>query len=84
MSDFAPSSCRVYTRNGCGYCDAAVNRLELKQIPHDVLNRDDGDFTQDWFTEEYGVFATYPQVVMWSKSIGGYTDLCRYIEECVD
>ncbi len=78
------TGCRVYIREGCSYCLAAVSLLQSKQIPFTILNRDEDDFTQDWFEKEFGVFATYPQVIMWNKAIGGYTNLLQYAEECME
>jgi len=76
--------CKIYIRDGCGYCSAAIEFLQTKQIPFSIHNRDEDDFTQNWFEEEFGVWATYPQIIMWDKTIGGYTDLLQYAEECME
>ncbi len=74
---------KIYMRNGCGYCTAAVRFFEEKKIDVEVLNRDNNDFTQEEFYDEFGVFATYPQIIIWNKKIGGYTDLMSYNDSCM-
>ena len=39
--------------------------------------------SEEQFEEKFGAFATYPQVIMWGKKIGGCDDLNKYIDECM-
>ncbi len=81
MENVTKMKCKINIRDGCGYCSAAIEFLQTKQIPFSIHNRDKDDFTQDWFKKKFGVWATYPQIIMLDKIIGGYTDLLQYDEE---
>ena len=69
------NSCRVYVRDWCAYCDAAVHFLEEKSVPHEVLKVD-----KEYLLEHFEA-DTWPQIVMWGEHIGGYEDLQKYAEE---
>jgi glutaredoxin 3 len=70
----------VYSRTGCPYCDKIKSVLEQRNIEY-TLNELDVDFVRDEFYEKFGVGATFPQVVLDEKNIGGCTDAVKYMVE---
>jgi len=87
MSQLRPgegyASCAIYMREGCWFCKEAIRLLSERDVPFTVFNQNHGDFTQEQFEEKFGAYATYPQVIMWGKKIGGCDDLNKYIDECM-
>tara|TARA_B100000131_G_scaffold292635_1_gene307301 strand:- start:2587 stop:2823 length:237 start_codon:yes stop_codon:yes gene_type:complete len=67
----------IYVRDWCNYCDAAIKVLEDRAVPFQV-EKVDKSFLQENFNAN-----TWPQIIMWGQHIGGYTDLLRYVDECM-
>jgi glutaredoxin-related protein len=72
----------IYTRPGCGFCDAAKDLLKNTGIPY-VENRLDVDFTRETLVERYSTAKTYPVIVVDGFYIGGFTELNKLVEERV-
>ncbi len=70
----------VYSRSGCPYCDKIKSVFEQRNIEY-TLRELDVDFVRDEFYEEFGVGATFPQVVLDEKKLGGCTDTVKYMVE---
>lgn len=70
----------VYTRPGCPYCSQIKQVLEGKKFNYReyVLDR---DFNRDAFYSQFGQGATFPQVIMDAKNLGGCTDTVKYLRE---
>ena len=69
----------VYTRDLCGYCDAAKNLLRTMNVRFDEA-KIGTDVTREELLEVAPKAKTVPQIVINQKLIGGYDDLCAYIE----
>jgi len=72
-------SVTVYTRDLCGYCDAAKNLLRTMNVRFDEA-KIGTDVTREELLEVAPKAKTVPQIVINQKLIGGYDDLCAYIE----
>ena len=72
-------SVTVYTRDLCGYCDAAKELLTKMRVPFNEA-KIGTDITRDELLEVAPGAKTVPQIVIQHKVIGGYDDLCAYIE----
>lgn len=70
----------VYSRDGCPYCDKIKSVFEQRNIDY-TLYQLDTDFVRDEFYEQFGVGATFPQVVLDGKNLGGCTDTVKYMVE---
>jgi glutaredoxin 3 len=69
----------VYTKDLCGYCDAAKDLLTRMRVPFNEA-KIGTDVTRDELLEVAPGAKTVPQIVIQHKVIGGYDDLCAYIE----
>lgn len=70
----------VYSRDGCPYCDKIKSVFEQRNIQY-TLYELDTDFVRDEFYEQFGVGATFPQVVLDGNKLGGCTDTVKYMVE---
>ena len=70
----ASASVRIYTRRGCGYCDAALDLLRAKGIAFDEVDATGDQTVRRWLADVTGQ-ATVPQIFIDGRSIGGYTEL---------
>lgn len=70
----------VYSRSGCPYCDKIKSVLDQREIEY-TLQELDIDFVRDEFYELFGVGATFPQVILDEKKLGGCTDTVKYMVE---
>lgn len=70
----------VYGRDGCSYCEKAINILEQYKMDYNYykLGR---DITTSEFKEKFPEQKTVPCVVVHGMKIGGYTELVGYLEE---
>ena len=69
----------VYTRDLGGYCDAAKELLTRMRVPFNEA-KIGTDITREELLEVAPGAKTVPQIVIQHKVIGGYDDLCAYIE----
>jgi glutaredoxin 3 len=65
---------RIYTRRGCGYCDAAIELLHDKGIAFDEIDATGDATLRRWLAGVTGR-TTVPQIFIDGTPIGGYTDL---------
>lgn len=70
----------VYGRDGCSYCEKAVNLLEMKRTPFTYF-KVGKDLTVEELLEKFPGTKTVPIVVVHGMKIGGYSELAGYIEE---
>ena len=75
MKNFA-----VYSKEGCSYCDKVQQVLELAGLNF-VTYTLDQTFDSESFFGEFGEGATFPQVVVDGKKLGGCTDTVKYLKE---
>jgi len=69
----------VYTKDLCGYCDAAKSLLKKMNVRFEEA-RIGTDVTREELLEIAPHARTAPQIVINNKVVGGYDDLCAYIE----
>lgn len=70
----------VYSKNGCPYCEKIKDVLRLSNLDHVVYVLDE-HFTREQFYQEFGIGATFPQVIMNDKHLGGCIDTVKYLQE---
>jgi glutaredoxin 3 len=70
----------VWSKYQCPYCDQAKALLTQKGIEFEERKIGDG-YTKEDLLEAVPTARTVPQIVIGGKSIGGYQDLIKYIED---
>ena len=70
----------VYTKDGCPYCDKVKKVLDLTESRYVVYNLDE-HFDKKSFYDEFGEGATFPQVSVDGKKLGGCIDTIKYLKE---
>jgi len=72
-------SVTIYTKDLCGYCDAAKSLLRKMNVRFDEA-KIGTDITREELLEIAPNARTAPQIVINNKVVGGYDDLIEYIE----
>ena len=72
-------SVTIYTKDLCGYCDAAKSLLRKMNVRFDEA-KIGTDITREELLEIAPNARTAPQIVINNKVVGGYDDLVEYIE----
>lgn len=70
----------LYSKNNCQECDRARMLLESLGISH-LEYKHLHDFTDKQFIAEFGEDASYPQVAIDYKHIGGLKETLQYLKE---
>ena len=70
----------VYTRSGCPYCDKVKQVLDAKKKSYQEYRLGE-HFDREKFDQEFGKGATFPQVLMNEKKLGGCSDSIKYLRE---
>ena len=70
----------VYSKDGCPYCDKIKQVMDLTKLSYVVYNLNE-DFDRDSFYGEFGQGATFPQVVVDGKKLGGCVDTIEFLRE---
>jgi glutaredoxin 3 len=73
------SHVKIYTREWCGYCTAALRLLEQKGVDFEHIDCTGNPELRRWLVEATGR-TTVPQIFIDDKAVGGYTDL-RALDE---
>ena len=64
----------IYSRDGCVYCDMAIE-LALSKGIDTQIKKLDRDYTVEDFTSKFPYAHTVPQIELDGEHIGGYQDL---------
>ena len=70
----------VYTKENCQWCDRVkqlFNAVEIDYLEY-KYNR---DFSKSQFYDEFGEGATFPQVSIGTKHIGGCKETLQYLQQ---
>ena len=70
----------VYTKDGCPYCDKIKQVLNLTKTSYVVYNLGE-QFDKKSFYDEFGEGATFPQVSVDGKKLGGCVETIEYLKE---
>jgi glutaredoxin 3 len=70
---------KIYTREGCGYCTAAIRLLRAKGVEFQHIDASGDPTTRRWLVEVTGQ-TTVPQIFINDRPVGGYTDI-RALDE---
>lgn len=70
----------VYSKPGCPYCTKIKKVLELTNQNYVEYVLDE-NFTRKEFYDQFGDFATFPQVVLNEIHLGGCTNTIKYLQE---
>jgi glutaredoxin 3 len=65
----------IYTRDWCGYCDAALRLLKSKNVPFEEINLTGKRAEREALVEMAGGSTTVPQIFIDDEHIGGCDDL---------
>lgn len=65
----------IYTRDWCGYCDAALRLLKSKNVPFEEINLTGKQAEREDLIEISGGSTTVPQIFIDDEHIGGCDDL---------
>ncbi len=65
---------KIYTREACGYCTAALRLLTSKGVKFEHIDATGDPETRRWLAEVTGQ-STVPQIFIDGRSVGGYTDI---------
>jgi len=69
-----PADVKIYTREACGYCTAALRLLDKKGVQFEHIDCTGDPKTRRWLAEVTGQ-STVPQIFINGRSVGGYTDI---------
>jgi glutaredoxin 3 len=72
-------SVEIYTKDLCGYCDAAKDLLDHMSVQY-TQYKIGTDVSREQLLEIAPNAKTAPQIVIHGNVVGGYDDLCEYIE----
>lgn len=70
----------LYSKMDCQWCERAkmlFNNLDIKYTEYKYQN----DFTKKEFYAEFGEGATFPQISINTRHIGGFKDTLHYLQE---
>tara|TARA_B100000287_G_C20652624_1_gene787468 strand:- start:963 stop:1199 length:237 start_codon:yes stop_codon:yes gene_type:complete len=70
----------VYSKDGCPFCVRVKEVLALAKCNYVVYNLGK-DFNREAFYEEFGQGATFPQVSVNGKKLGGCQETVKYLKE---
>ncbi|MFN0245571.1 MAG: glutaredoxin 3 [Kofleriaceae bacterium] len=65
---------KIYTREWCGYCTAALQLLDSKGIDYEHIDASGKPELRTWLAKVSGQ-RTVPQIFIDEKPIGGFTEL---------
>lgn len=70
----------VYTKENCQWCDRVKQLFKAVDLDY-IEYKYDKDFTKQEFQMEFGGDATFPQVSIGSKHIGGCKETLQYLQQ---
>jgi glutaredoxin 3 len=65
----------IWSKNGCGYCEAAKNLLAQRGLEFEERKIDGVTWTREQLLEAVPDALTVPQILIDGKLIGGFTQL---------
>jgi glutaredoxin 3 len=71
----------VWSKNPCPYCDQAKALLKSRGIAFEERNLTTGNWTKEQLLEAVPTARTVPQIIINDRTVGGFTELRKYIEE---
>ena len=70
----------VYTKENCQWCDRVKQLFNAVEIDY-LEYKYNEDFDKSQFYDEFGEGATFPQVSIGMKHIGGCKETLQYLQE---
>jgi len=65
---------KIYTREACGYCTAAIRLLTDKGVKFQHIDATGDPDTRRWLAQVTGS-STVPQIFIDGRPVGGFTDI---------
>lgn len=65
---------KIYTREACGYCTAAIRLLTQKGVKFQHIDATGDPDTRRWLAQVTGS-STVPQIFIDGRPVGGFTDI---------
>jgi glutaredoxin 3 len=69
---------QIYSKSNCIFCDKAKITLQKYDPEIKMLEK---DYTMDDFFKKFPSAKTFPQIIINSEHIGGYTELKKWLEQ---
>lgn len=66
----------IYSRPQCSYCSAAVDFLDSKNLPFEVIDITNDEVTMNALSSKTGAY-TVPYIFINEQYIGGYDDMVK-------
>lgn len=70
----------IWSKYNCPYCDQAKALLKQRNVPFEERKIGDG-YTKEELLEAVPTARTVPQIIINGATIGGFTELRKYIDE---
>lgn len=70
----------VYSKSGCPFCTKVISALQLAELNF-VEYKLGRDFQRSEFYAEFGNGATFPQIIVGDKKLGGCRETVKYLRE---
>ena len=70
----------IYSKPNCSFCIQAKQLLEMKQLPF-VYKQLGADYALQELLEVSPTSRTFPVILKGEEFIGGYSDLCEYLNQ---
>ena len=70
----------LYSRDNCQWCERVRQLMDSVKFPY-IEYKYGVDFTRKEFYAEFGEGATFPQVSIDNKHIGGFKDTMHFLQE---
>lgn len=70
----------MWTKDDCSYCVKAKEILKNLGITYEERKLGHG-WTKEDLLKDVPTATKVPQIFLWGKHVGGYTDLLQYIED---
>lgn len=68
----------IYSKTNCVFCDKAKMRLAKENPKIHML---DQDYSREDFLKKFPNARTFPQIIINGKSIGGYSELEKWLQK---
>ena len=70
----------IYSKNNCAFCDKAIALAKLKEVDLTVKKLEI-DYSMEEMALLFPTARTFPQIVVNSKNIGGYTEFEALVKQ---
>lgn len=69
----------IYSKDNCSFCEQSIYECEKRNLNFTVFKLNQ-DFTREELLEKFPNARTFPQITIDNKSIGGYTEFKKILD----